>query len=58
MLVCVGDLDGLAYGVGFAEEATEFQLDVETAAGAEGGDLWVGGGIEEDLTIWTSDGRS
>src|SRR5664279_207837 len=34
-----------AYGVRCADEAAEFELDVETAAGCERGDFWVGGRI-------------
>lgn len=58
MLVCICDLDRLAHSIRFTEEAAEFELDVETAAGTECGDFGVGGGIEEDLAVWTTDGCS
>lgn len=47
-----------AEGVGRAEEATEFKLDIQTSTGAERGDFGVGGGVEECLAIRTTDWRT
>jgi hypothetical protein len=53
--VCFLYGDGFTKGIGGAEETAEFELDVETTAGSEGGYLWVGGSIKEGLAVGSTD---